>query len=34
MLRALTHLKHERIQGVVFNDYAELLRRVYSYGQE
>ena len=34
MLRALSHLKHERIQGVVFNDYAELLRRVYSYGQE
>jgi capsular exopolysaccharide synthesis family protein len=34
MLRALSHLKLERVQGVVFNDYAELLRRVYSYGQE
>ena len=33
MLRALSHLKAERIQGVVFNDYSELLRRVYSYAQ-
>jgi capsular exopolysaccharide synthesis family protein len=33
MLRALSHVKHERIQGVVFNDYAELLRRVYGYAE-
>jgi capsular exopolysaccharide synthesis family protein len=33
VLRALTHLKDERIQGVVFNDYDELLRRAYSYAQ-
>jgi Mrp family chromosome partitioning ATPase len=33
VLRALSHLKNERIQGVVFNDYAELLRRSYSYAQ-